>query len=183
MSDPVPTQDMTSLGAVGRRPLSLPTDLQRLIAETQIALSSALAERITAMCDDAFQVGYDRGWHEGWDAADASAATDADGAGSRRSPAGRDAVLVDRDVLTDKLCVEVVHRYRAIEGTSGDDTAASVQFLWLGEVTALRIALCLLHGWDPAVEADKEGRADELVMAWWQRNDPEYWAGKEKNRS
>lgn len=65
----------------------LPKDLQRLVAEAQTALNAALAERIKAMCDDAFQVGYTHGWHEGWAAADATAAVDTPGDGNIRRAA------------------------------------------------------------------------------------------------
>lgn len=90
------------------------------------------------------------------------------------APLGQD-VHVDRDTLTERLCRAAVQRHRAVEATFGDDDTHNARMVWYGEITGLRIALCLVRDWDPEVDADKEGKADELVMAWWERNEPEYW--------
>lgn len=57
------------------RGLRLPEDVQRLLADNLGALSAALAERIKEMCDAAHANGFERGWHEGWAAADAARAS------------------------------------------------------------------------------------------------------------
>jgi hypothetical protein len=93
---------------------------------------------------------------------------------------GRHTGMVDRQALADQLCGEAVRRHRAIEGTlNGDDAgstrATNVRLVWHGELTGLRVALCHLYGWDPRVDADKEGKADDLIVEWWRRHDPDYW--------
>lgn len=77
--------------------------------------------------------------------------------------------------LVDALCRETVERHRAYEALLGDPDAHTVRLTYTGEIIGLRMALCYIHGWDPEEESDKEGKADELVTDWWQRNHPENW--------
>lgn len=44
-----------------------------------------------------------------------------------------------------------------------------------GCISGLRIALCVLKGWDVEQESDKEGEADQLVIGRWQELHPEEW--------
>jgi hypothetical protein len=69
--DPVPPG--TAPGALADRESRLPEGVQRLLVENQGVLNKALAEQIKELCDAAYTVGYERGWHDGWDAAEAEA--------------------------------------------------------------------------------------------------------------
>lgn len=86
MADHVPQRDHASRRP--ERPDRLPADLENLLAETQRAIGKTLAERISLMCGDAFQVGYERGWHEGWDAAETNISADAPAQPAGSEPAG-----------------------------------------------------------------------------------------------
>lgn len=70
--------------------------------------------------------------------------------------------------LPDKLCAEIIWRHASLAGILNDpsDAAAAVRQGLYGEIHALRVALCLVMGWDPATEAGKEERADQYVTQW-----------------
>lgn len=72
-----PRQDDGSAARRAPRIPTLPEDLLRLLADTQGATNRALAEKIDLMCGDAFHVGFERGYHAGWDAAEADADAEA----------------------------------------------------------------------------------------------------------
>jgi hypothetical protein len=76
--------------------------------------------------------------------------------------------------IVDRICREVVTRQRTLDADEGGDLALRMDLL--GEISGLRLALCHLHGWDPAIDAEKEGRADQLVLDWWRRTHPDEWA-------
>ena len=80
---------------------------------------------------------------------------------------------IDLADYTDRLCREAVRVHRALDNL--DTSPASARLTWIGELVGLRIALCLAHGWDSQAEADKEGKADELIVAWWEKNFPKEW--------
>lgn len=87
---------------------------------------------------------------------------------------------------TDRLCEQAVKLHRIIEHQNqlhcnpgyevvpGDTYAATLH----GRLTGIRMAICLLNDWDPANDADKEGPADELVVAYWEREHPADWASR-----
>jgi hypothetical protein len=72
------------------------------------------------------------------------------------------------------LCREAVQRYRSLDITATG--AVSARLNTAGEVTGLSVALCHLHGWDPAVEAGEDGKAGNLITAWWTKHYPEDWS-------
>jgi hypothetical protein len=86
----------------------------------------------------------------------------------------------DLQQLVDALCREAVQRHRVLDNLReapdyNPKQDLPITLTWIGELIGLRMAICLVHGWDPNEESDKEGKADELVTAWWERNHPEDW--------
>lgn len=87
---------------------------------------------------------------------------------------------------TDQLCEEAVKLHRIIERENhlhcnpgytaypGDNYAITLH----GRLVGLRMAICLLNGWDPYRDADKEGPADELVLAYWETQHAADWASR-----
>lgn len=80
--------------------------------------------------------------------------------------------LVDVHQLSEALCKEAVRVQRVLDSALSDPEALSVVLTCAGRLTGIWTAMCLLHGWSPDEEADKEGKADALVMDWWERNHP-----------
>lgn len=79
--------------------------------------------------------------------------------------------------ISDALCREAVRRHRAYDAASNNpDTPLSVRLTLQSEIHGLRVALCIVHGWPSEGEADKEGKAYDLVIAWWQRHHRDEWA-------
>jgi len=78
--------------------------------------------------------------------------------------------------MAEKLLNRAVSAYRMHDKLLNDQSRAHERAIAVGELTAFRDALCIVHGWDPAEHGDKEGRADEMVIARWQERYPEEWA-------
>jgi hypothetical protein len=80
---------------------------------------------------------------------------------------------------TNRLCEHAVKIHRALDARDGydrtDHGAIALHHGLLGELTGIRVAICLLNGWSPAHDADKEGPADELVVAYWEKTYPQDW--------
>jgi hypothetical protein len=81
------------------------------------------------------------------------------------------------DLKVKQVAEEAVKLYRARDQLINQPEKHAELAYVTGCNAGLRIALCVLQGWDPAEEADKEGKADELVLAVWQSLHPEDWAG------
>lgn len=77
--------------------------------------------------------------------------------------------------LGDQLCRETVRQMQIVDRYLGDTSEAAHTFRVerYGTIQGLRIALCLLMGWNPREDADKEGRADDYVKDWHNRNCPD----------
>lgn len=76
----------------------------------------------------------------------------------------------------DNICRDAVKLHRALDNSRFDTNADATRFTWIGQLLGLQTALCHIHGWNPAEDADKEGKADELICAWWEREHPQEWA-------
>lgn len=92
---------------------------------------------------------------------------------------------MNQQQLTDALCREAVRLHRILDAdenhyhgsdTSTKNTVLTARLTWIGELIGLRMALCLIHGWDPQEQSDKEGKADQLITNWWERTYPAEWA-------
>lgn len=76
----------------------------------------------------------------------------------------------------ERLADESVTLYRLRDRLINRPEERDALVQTLACVSGLRIALCLLKGWDPREESDKEGRADEFIVARWREQHPEDWA-------
>lgn len=80
----------------------------------------------------------------------------------------------------NELCAQAVKLQRILErreiADKEDLGSVAFHFEYLGRLIGIREAICIVMRWDPAIHADKEGRADELVIDWWQKHDPDYWS-------
>jgi hypothetical protein len=85
---------------------------------------------------------------------------------------------------TNELCAHAIRVHRAMKirrdlaGTPGndpEDTALSLHAM-AGKLTGLRTAICILNGWEADTDADKEGPADQLIQAYWEKTHPADWA-------
>lgn len=86
------------------------------------------------------------------------------------------AVLEEQNTaLVDALLDQAVKAYRMRDDLINDADRAVEQWYVSGEAIGLRAALCLVKGWDPNADGDKEGRADELIIEHWQAKHPEEW--------
>lgn len=74
---------------------------------------------------------------------------------------GREATPVE-SILLDALKIQ-----RTLDDTANQPDAYSLRLELIGRLTGLRTALCHLHGWEPELHADKEGKADDLVQEFW----------------
>jgi hypothetical protein len=80
--------------------------------------------------------------------------------------------------LINQLCADAVQRHRVLDRTANSDQDSAMFAIRLGlvgEIIGIRIALCHLHGWNPLIDSDKEGRADTLITDWWQKSFPKEW--------
>ncbi|MEV6400560.1 hypothetical protein AB0M39_38265 [Streptomyces sp. NPDC051907] len=81
----------------------------------------------------------------------------------------------DVDQAVEQVADEAVRFYRARNKLLNDATLYVERVHYNGVVEGLRIALCLLKGWEVEEESDKEGAADQLVTSRWQETYPEEW--------
>lgn len=70
---------------------------------------------------------------------------------------------------------EAVSLYRIRDRHLNDPQAHNAVMHYNGVLHGLRIALCLLMGWDVEQESDKEGAADEFIIGRWKELHPEEW--------
>lgn len=86
--------------------------------------------------------------------------------------------LVNRRA-TDRLCARAVRIHRILDDNELYDNNNLVDITLhhgrLGQLAAIRMAICLLNGWDLDNDADEEGPADELITAWWEKHYPDEW--------
>lgn len=87
---------------------------------------------------------------------------------------------------TNRLCEQAVKLHRIIERHNqlhcnpgyevvpGDTYSATLH----GRLVGIRMAICLLNDWDPHTDADKEGPADKVVLAYWAKQHPADWASR-----
>lgn len=77
--------------------------------------------------------------------------------------------------VADPICREAVQRMRTLGEILNDpgEIAHLNRTELYGEIHGLRVALCLVMGWDPTTDADKEGRADDHIKAWHNRTFPD----------
>lgn len=80
-----------------------------------------------------------------------------------------------RTTITQALLDRAVAAYRMHNGVLNDDARAHERAIYVGYKDAYCVALCITQGWDPNEDADKDGRADEMVIARWQERFPEEW--------
>jgi len=81
---------------------------------------------------------------------------------------------------TDRLCEEAIAIQRILDkdmpsfASHGITVAPSDTFAatLYGRLVGVRMGICVLNGWDPCRDADKEGPADELVLAYWENQAP-----------
>lgn len=78
--------------------------------------------------------------------------------------------------VIEALLDRAVSAYRMRDKLLNDESRAHERALSVGEMVAYRESLCIVQGWDPNEHGDKEGRADEMVIARWQERYPEEWA-------
>jgi hypothetical protein len=94
--------------------------------------------------------------------------------------------VTDREAVTDvppetveeavgRIAEEAARLYRARDKLINMPEQRAALMHAEGCMAGLRIALCLLKGWDQQEESDKEGAADEFVLGWWQEHYPEEW--------
>jgi hypothetical protein len=84
---------------------------------------------------------------------------------------------------TNTLCEEAVRLHRIIdaynqkaaEPGSPDSINDTFVVTLNGRLIGIRTAICVLQGWNPRDDADKEGPADERVLAYWERKYPADW--------
>jgi len=85
-------------------------------------------------------------------------------------------IVLTAEQIVEGLCRLAVRYHRILDAQSDDpEPELTVTLTVAGKLGAVREALCLAHGWDPDTEADKEGRADEFVLDWWERHHPADW--------
>lgn len=75
--------------------------------------------------------------------------------------------------VTNRLCERAVKIHRALD--KNDTAGAAFRHSLIGELIGTRAAICLLNGWDPDRDADKEGPADDLIIAYWEKTYPQDW--------
>lgn len=71
---------------------------------------------------------------------------------------------------------EAVKAYRERDQLINRPEMSTNLTLTLGRMAGLRVALCVLHGWDIDVESDKEGAADASILEAWRLEWPEEWS-------
>lgn len=80
---------------------------------------------------------------------------------------------------TNELCVQAIRLHRIIDKLDlpGIDDSGGTAFYHglLGKLSGIRMGICALNGWDLYRDADKEGPADELVEAYWEKTYPQDW--------
>jgi hypothetical protein len=66
------------------------------------------------------------------------------------------------------LCVEAVRLQRVYDRYLADYTTESSPYrhTLLGKIIGIRVALCVLHGWDVEDDSAREGRADRFIEDW-----------------
>lgn len=77
-----------------------------------------------------------------------------------------------RDPMHHDLCLEAVKRYQEIQRLTEDPSpeARAELLQHQGAATALRAALCHLHGWEPTRESGEDSAANDAIMSWWRRH-------------
>lgn len=77
----------------------------------------------------------------------------------------------------DQLCELAVKVHRMIDSTPAEGKAdARIRMELIGELSGLRMALCIMQGWNPRMEADNDGLADSYIREWWQHAYPDDWS-------
>jgi len=67
---------------------------------------------------------------------------------------------------TALLCEWGAKFIRARENILNDPAQFVTRMELIGELSGIRVALCLLHGLDPRHDSDKDGPADDMISAW-----------------
>lgn len=78
--------------------------------------------------------------------------------------------------LVDGICrqaAERMQKYDHLKNQLGE-VVFTRRIELIGEITGLRVALCLAMGWNLDADADKDGKADDFILAWAGRNLPEW---------
>lgn len=69
--------------------------------------------------------------------------------------------------FSKRLCEVGAKAVRALDRYPQEGSEYRIfRFELIGQLSAIRTALCLLERWDPDVDGGKEGRADDLITAW-----------------
>lgn len=93
---------------------------------------------------------------------------------------GRERTDRDRTVsaadVEEGLCEQAVKLYRQRDRLINNDDQALLLSFVTGQANGLRIALCVLKGWDIDSDSDKEGKADNAFVEYWQERFPEDWS-------
>jgi hypothetical protein len=134
--------------------------------------NAQLHRRITQLHNDiqGYQVrdGYETGWRHG----EATATQAVEQLRSERAIhlAAIHQAATDKQALIDALCLEAVQMQIVREHFTDDISDRSA---CSGKINGIYVALCLLHGWDPREDSYKDGKAEQLVLDWQNRNGPE----------
>lgn len=71
--------------------------------------------------------------------------------------------------FSERLCEVGAKAVRALARYPREGSEYRIfRFELIGQLTAIRTALCLVECWDPDEDGGKEGRADDLITAWMQ---------------
>ena len=90
----------------------------------------------------------------------------------------RNPMTPELQALNGALCEEAIRIHRCYSKIIHErDEHSFRQRTWLaGEISGLHTALCHLNGWNSEHDADKGGKADELILSYWEHHYPNEWA-------
>lgn len=80
-----------------------------------------------------------------------------------------------REKEIEQIIAEAVKLYRGRDRILNRPGATTALLHIDGCITGLRMALCVLAGWDVQQESGKEEKADDMIIEWWRENFPGEW--------